>query len=503
MTQTEKTGQVILVGAGCGKGLCTLAGLKAIREAQSLVYDDLIDPELLAQCPEDAQLIYVGKRSGKHSMTQEEINKVLVAEAQKGRRVVRLKGGDSFVFGRGGEEILALQEAGIPYDIIPGVTSSVAVPEHLGLPVTHRGVARSFTVITGHTKDDSSENWEALAKLDGTLVFLMGVEKLSQICSKLMEYGKPIDTPASILFRGYGIDEGRIDGTLADLPAKTEGKLLTPGIIVVGKTAALHFERTLRRPLEGCHVTVCGSERFTDICCKELEGAGAQTDAAESIRIMPTPEAIPDADVLKTYDWLVFTSRNGIEIFFEELRRRKLDMRVLGGMKVACIGSSTADELADHGIYADFVPTDYTAVALGRELPEVLERGAKVLILRAQNGSAMLRTELDKAGVCYEDRAIYHTAASIEGADDKGFQGSGDLSEERTEGALSYIVFASASGVDAYLKDHNLPEGTKPVCIGEYTAQKLEEHGYTDYLTAYPHTAQGIRECIERDACKR
>lgn len=501
MTTEQKTGSVTLVGAGCGRGLCTLAGLEAVKRAQSLVYDDLIDPALLSCCPEDARLIYVGKRSGRHSMSQPEINDVLIREAREGRDVVRLKGGDSFVFGRGGEEILALQEAGILYDIIPGVTSSVAVPEHLGLPVTHRGVARSFTVITGHTKDDSSENWEALARLDGTLVFLMGIQKLPEICKNLTEHGKAPETPASVLFRGYGIGEGRIDGTLADIVQKTEGKVLTPGIIVVGATAAMHLERTLRKPLEGCRVTICGSARFTDICRERLERDGAAARAAESIRIAPDPQEIPAAQEMMKYNWLVFTSRNGIRIFFDEMRRRKQDMRTLGGMRVACIGSGTAQELAEHGIYADFVPSEYTAQVLGRELPTVLKKDDRLLILRAENGSPMLERELEKAGVSYVNRAIYHTLSADEPKNpDAGFDGSGDLAEEQPAGnAGEYIVFASAGGVDAYLKSNAVPGGARIVCIGEYTAQRLSEYGYSDFLTAYPHSADGIAQCIIQD----
>jgi uroporphyrinogen III methyltransferase / synthase len=203
---------------------------------------------------------------------------------------------------------------------------------------------------------------------------------------------------------------------------------------------------------------------------------------------------------MKEYDWLLFTSRNGIRIFFDELRRRRQDVRVLGGMKVACIGSGTAEELADHGIYADFIPTEYTALALGRELPAVLEKDARLLILRAENGSPMLQSELEKASVIYTDKAIYHTEAAGEGADDgRGFMGTGDLSSERSAEMRDYIVFASSTGVDSYLKDHSISTGTKPVCIGEYTAERLEAHGYKDYLTAHPHTAQGITDCIIAD----
>ena len=510
-------GQVILVGAGCGRDLCTLAGLKAIREASLIVYDDLLDPALLKERSADAHCLYVGKRSGRHSMRQEEINALLVQEAEKGHRVVRLKGGDSFVFGRGGEEIQALQTAGIPYTLIPGVSSAVAVPEHLGLPVTHRGMARSFTVVTGHTKDDSTESWEALAKLQGTLVFLMGVHRLTEICQELMRHGKAKDTPASILFRGYGKDEERVDGTLETLPAEAAGKLRTPGIIVVGETAGLHFEGTLRKPLEGKQIRVVGSESFTALCRERLLREGAEVDAVEAIRILPAPERIPAAAELASFDWLLFTSRNGIRIFFDELSRRRQDTRCLFGLRIACIGSGTAEELATHGIFADFVPTEFTALALGRELSEQLHGGERLLILRAENGSRMLNQALTEAGVDFEDRAIYDTQECVEelssapetdslpAAEDNVFgpesraYGSGNA--QREADAPDYLVFASAGGVEAYLRCRSIPAETLPVCIGEYTAERLAAHGYKQYLTARPHSAEGIADCILKHVC--
>ncbi len=497
-------GQVILVGAGCGRDLCTLAGFKAIREAEVLVYDDLLDPALLQEAAPGARCLYVGKRSGRHSMRQEEINALLVQEAEAGHRVVRLKGGDSFVFGRGGEEVQALQAAGIPYALIPGVSSAVAVPEHLGLPVTHRGLARSFTVVTGHTKDDSTESWEALAKLQGTLVFLMGVHRLSEICRELILHGKAKETPAAILFRGYGTDEERVDGTLETLPERSAGKLRTPGIIVVGETAGLHFERTLRRPLEGKRIRIVGSESFTALCRERLLQEGAEADTVEAIRILPTPACIPDAAALADFDWLLFTSRNGIRIFFTELARRQQDLRCLSGLRIACIGSGTAEELAKHGIFADFVPTEFTALALGRELPEKLQGGEKLLILRAEKGSRMLNRALTEAGAAFEDRAVYQTE-EVEAAEANVFGPEDPVNAQedgrREEAAPDYLVFASAGGVEAYLWRHSIPAETLPVCIGEYTAERLAAHGYTRYLTARPHSAEGIADCILRDVC--
>ena len=255
----KKYGSVILVGAGCGRGLITLRGLEELRRADAVVYDDLIDDGLLSEARSGAELIYVGKRLGKHSMAQDDINRILISCAKRYARTVRLKGGDSFVFGRGGEEVIALRKAGVPYALVPGVSSSIAVPETLGIPVTHRKVARSFTVITGHTADGTGENYEALAKLDGTLIFLMGLRSADTIAANLIRCGKDPGTPAAILSNGFSANETRIDatlGTLGEMAKKAE----TPAILVVGPTADMHLLATIPGVLrgllqEGCPVT--------------------------------------------------------------------------------------------------------------------------------------------------------------------------------------------------------------------------------------------------------
>ena len=473
----RKPGSVTLVGCGCGRDLITVRGLRAVQSAEVLLYDDLLDGSVIAEAPAGCEKIYVGKRSGRHSEPQEKIQELLVTKAKEGKRVVRLKGGDSFVFGRGGEEILALQEEGIPYEVIPGVTSAVAVPGHAGVPVTHRGVAQSFTVITGHTATDKEEDYEGLAKLNGTLVFLMGLQNTAQIAEKLMRYGKAADTPAAIISQGFSSEEKRITGTLADIGKKAE-QALTPAILVIGPTADFHMEPTIRRPLEGVSATLVGTDRFIRKLARLLEEKGAQTDLRPVLHIRPIPENIPDD--LSGYTWIVFTSVQGVKCFFEN---RSGDIRELAGIHFAVIGEGTAEGLRRYGILSDFEPSAYTARALGKELPAYLSENDKVLILRAENGSADLTEELDRAGVCYTDTVVYRTEE-----DRSVFL--------RPTVQTDYIVFASAAGVRNYFAENDLPDCTVPVCIGPSTEKEFRRHSTREVLTAGTHTAEGIVELL-------
>ena len=495
-------GWVILVGGGCGPGLITEKGIRAIREADTVVYDDLLDKGLLSYADKGAELIYVGKRSGRHSRSQEEINRLLTELALSGKRVVRLKGGDSFVFGRGGEEVLSLKEAGILYELIPGISSAIAVPEHMGIPVTHRGAARSFTVITGHTKDDTSENWEALAKLSGTLVFLMGLSSLEHIAGQLVRYGKPGSTPVSILSRGFSSDEKRIDGCLSDICMKAEKeKPKSPAIIVVGETASFHMEGSMERPaLEFVTAFVTGSDRFTELFAEKMRELGGSAVVCPTIRISSMPENIPDDP--EDYDWIVFTSRNGIDVFFDWLKKNRRDIRSLHGCRFACIGTGTGDELKAHGIYADFIPSSYTAEQLGKELPGVIKKGERVLILRAEEGSRDLDLGLSKAGIDFTVRPVYRTESLPP-----------DLSEKEGRklkaSGCDYIIFASSSGVQSWFsgcakeETKELLQGMIPVCIGKATSEELSKLGIKSFIEASEHTIMGIIRAMEKDAEKR
>ncbi len=495
----QKEGSVTLVGAGCGKDLITVKGLLALEKADVVIYDDLIDQGLLLKTRRDCEKVYVGKRSGKHSKSQEEINVLLVKKAKEGKQVIRLKGGDSFVFGRGGEELLFLQKEGIPYDVVPGVTSGIAVPGHAGIPVTHRGVAQSVTIVTGHSASGEEEDYQALAKLKGTLVFLMGLGRIREITEKLMAKGKAEDTPAAIISNGFTAKEKRIDGTLSDIAGKAK-LAQTPAVLVVGQTAGLTLARTLRGELEGISVTVTGTERFVGKMGKRLGELGAETDCRPCLRVIPDYEKIPAS--LEVFGWLVFTSANGVEVFFEGLSRRRIDVRRLSRLKFACIGPGTADKLGEYGIYADLLPDVYRAAKLGEALASKVAAGEKALILRAKDGSPELRAELDKGRVFFEDIAIYHTEPVAEG--------SGSFCA-----GTDYIIFGSAHGVESFLQNGDFSDRTTPVCMGPVTAEALgkmrkgtraagkEAAEEAVCLIPEQYTVEGVVETIIKDSRRK
>lgn len=473
-------GSVTLVGAGCGKDLITVKGLKAIKSADVIVYDDLIDKNLLNEIKADAEVFYVGKRFKNHSEKQENINKLLIQKARENKNVVRLKGGDSFVFGRGGEEILALQSEGIPYDIIPGISSSIAVPENLGIPVTHRGIAQSFTVVTGHTATQTDENYNALAHFDGTLVFLMGLHHIEHICQRLIANGKDKSTPASILSKGFYKNQTRIDATLETIADKAK-YAKTPAVFVVGKVAEFDFRKTNFLPLDDVSVTVTGTNDFVAKLSEKLTEQGAYVTACPNLFIKPDFHNMPDN--FDDFTYLVFTSANGVKQFFDYLRENRVDYRKISHLKFACIGSGSLNELSKYGFIADFVPSEYTAKALGKELSMQLKDIDNVLIWRAKNGSEDLTDEFDKSDVNYTDLKIYDTKSK----------------EMAMDCDTDYITFASASGVSAFFENGGKLNQSKPVCIGEITAKEFERYSSITPLVAKTHTVQGIMDVILED----
>lgn len=523
----QKTGEVILVGAGCERGLMTISGMQALKKAEILIYDDLIDPALLEEIEEGCRTVYVGKRSGAHSMKQEEINRMLAEEAKRGRCVVRLKGGDSFVFGRGGEELLALRKLGIRCRVIPGITSAVAVPEHMGIPVTHRGAAQSFTVVTGHTATEQEENYEALAKLRGTLIFLMGIRSLKEITERLMRFGKDPKTPAAVLTRGFTAAEERIDGTLGTIAVQAE-QASTPGILVVGETAALDLREgkqgtgqretpdkwEMRDALKGCSATVTGTCSFTERMADRLEERGASVLRRPCMELVPRTEQILAALKTGDYRWIVFTSGNGVEIFFRHLADAGFDLRGLWGIRFACIGSGTAGVLRRRGFAADLIPAQYTAKALGRALGETVQEG-RVLILRSEDGSAELTDALRERGIPYTDLPIYKMVP-MDKTDGipwrkRGNKPEGGTKEEqepvsegkRWKAETDYIVFGSAGCVRMSIAQMEIPDRVIPVCIGEYTAEAFRRETGREPLVAAVYTAEGIAAVMEQDFQRR
>lgn len=479
----SRRGEVWLVGAGCGAGLLTLEGRKILAQAETVLYDALVPPEVLREVRPEAERLPVGKRSGHHSMAQEAINQLLLQKAREGKRVVRLKGGDSFVFGRGGEEALALQAAGIPWHVVPGISSAIAVPEHFGIPVTHRGLARSFTVVTGHTQDGLGEDWKGLAQLQGTLVFLMGVERLETICRRLVQEGKPPDTPASVLCGGYSTQEIRIDGTLSDLPEKAkEQGAFAPAIILVGPVADLGLQPSWEGNPEGILVT--GTPVFCQEVAGALEAAGKPVTELPILDLEPLFQNIPED--FDRYGWLVFTSRNGVRLFFQWFRAARQDFRRLGQVRFACIGRGTAEELAHQGFQADLVPETFTAEALGRALGEKMDPRDHCLLLRAEEGSPDLVRELEKAGLSYQDASIYR----VRFLEDK--RGTRRLLSPKV------MIFGSGRGVHAFFRQFTLAPETRVLCIGPVTARAAWEEGCKHVETARIHSVSGIREALER-----
>lgn len=473
------TGFVYIIGAGCGVyDLITLRGLKALKKCDVIIYDALIDTSLLGHANENAELICVGKRSGKHSATQEEINAILVEKALAGHTVARLKGGDPFVFGRGGEEINELQKHEIPFEIIPGVSSSIAVPELAGIPVTHRNVSRAFHVITAHTADDKRD-FSRYAGLDGTLVFLMGLAAIGDIADGLVRGGKSPETPAAVISDGGTAKQKTVRGTLADIAEKAV-EMAAPAIIVVGETAAYNLSySTSKNALNGVSVTVTGTAKFTGKVSAFLENEGAKVQLHSHVAITKKH----DIPALDGFSCIAFTSSYGAELFIADCREKHIDLRTLAGIKIAAVGSGTAETLGAAGLIPDIVPTKYTVAALGEAIADNID--GKVLTLRAALGSEELTETLDKRGVKYDDVKIYDTTE----------RSIPTICED-----TDYIVFGSSFGVRSFFeRGSTIYENTTVVCIGAQTEGTAKQYTKNRVITASPHSAEGVVNVIKGD----
>jgi uroporphyrinogen III methyltransferase/synthase len=403
-------GKVWLVGAGPSDlGLFTLKGKRVLEQADVVVYDKLVGQGILSLMPRDAKKINVGKVAGNHPVPQEEINKILLREAQEGNRVVRLKGGDPFLFGRGGEELELLTEYGIPFEIVPGVTSAISVPAYNGIPVTHRDFCSSLHIITGHTKKSASADidYQSLVKLNGTLVFLMGVAAMPSICQGLMEAGMDPDMPAAVLERGTTPHQRRVVSTLKDLVGESnKARIQTPAIIVVDKVCSLaeHFHWVEDRPLGHLKVLITRPKDRGSTLTAKLQELGAEVleaPALETDMIENDPQIEEELERLQDYQWLAFTSPYGVKAFFQKLGEMKKDIRDLKGLKIAAVGQTTRKAIEERGIMVDLMPKEYYGAALGEALAErILEeekrdtgggqsdlRRQRILIPRAKIGT--------------------------------------------------------------------------------------------------------------------
>lgn len=496
-------GKVYLVGAGPGDyKLISVKGRECIAAADCIVYDRLADDRLLACARPDVELIYVGKASSDHTLRQEEINALLVAKAQEGKNVVRLKGGDPFIFGRGGEEALELVAAGIPFEVVPGVSSAVAVPAYAGIPVTHRGLAASFAVVTGHedpAKTESSIRWDKLALGADTLVFLMGVENLPYITGKLIEHGRPPSTPAAVIRWGTKPGQEVLVTTLATAAADVAARgLKPPAVFLVGEVAALRGKLAWfdTKPLFGKTVLVTRARDQASVLTAALEDMGAACIEAPAIKIVP-PEswAALDAAVrrLAAYDWLIFTSVNGVDHFFARLETAGLDTRALGGRKVAAIGVATAERLRGRGILADLVPAEFRAEGVVAALEGLVAPGMKVLIPRAAVARDLLPDKLRAMGATVDVVAAYRTVSG--GSDGR------ELAGALAAGGIDLVTFTSSSTVTNLL-DLLGPDGpalvakARVACIGPVTAATCLEKGVRPDVVAEEFTIAGLMAAI-------
>lgn len=493
-------GKVWLVGAGpSDPGLFTRKGEQVLRGADVIVYDALVGQGVLAMMPAAAKKIYVGKRSGNHAMPQEEINRVLAEEAKKGNNVVRLKGGDPFLFGRGGEELELLVQEGIPFEVVPGVTSAISVPAYNGIPVTHRDFCSSLHIITGHRRKNETYDidFEALVRTKGTLVFLMGAAALEDLCEGLRAAGMDGRMPAAVLQRGTTAKQKRIVATVETLPEEVKKRgVETPAIIVVGEVCALEqqFAWYEKLPLAGNRILVTRPRELISKMSEKLRAAGAEVLEYPAIRIEArecTGEIEAELKNLHTYDWLVFTSPSGVRIFFEDLKALRMDIRVLAGVKIAVLGGGTAKALEEYGCYADLQPKEFYAKDLGTALKETLSGKERVLIFRAAAGSEELTQELGKAEcvqIC--DLAAYDTVYETPEMFDPASE---------FEDGVDYAVFTSASTVRGFAQTARGLDFTKvnAVCIGRKTKEAADALGMKTFMAKVPSMDAVVEKLCE------
>ena len=486
---------VYLVGAGPGDpGLLTVRALELIAAADVIVYDRLIPASALDGVRPDATLIYAGKEGGGPSMPQAEISQLLVSHGLSAETVVRLKGGDPFVFGRGGEEAEELRAAGIPFEVVPGVTAGVAGPAYAGIPVTHRDAASAVAFVTGHedpSKSGSALDWDALAAFPGTLVFYMGVRHLPEITSSLIGAGRDPNQPAAVVSRGTLPDQRVVTGTLRSIATvASEAQIRAPAVVVAGRVAGLRdalawFES---RPLAGVSVAVARARAQASGLATRLAGLGAAVIEAPAIRIVPLDG--PALDV-RGYDLVCLTSPNGVRLLFSRLAAAGLDARALAGACVAAIGPGTASALRAHGVIADVVPEQFVAEGLVHALGDVPFRRA--LVARAAEARDVLPDALRERGAEVDVVALYETVAS-------------PLSDDQLAAVAEadYVTFTSSSTVRFFCQSAGRGPGWRPrarlVSIGPVTSATLREHGLEPDVEATRHDIDGVVEALIRDA---
>ncbi len=501
---TPRPGTVYLVGAGPGDpGLITVKGLRRLREADVIVYDRLVEPALLGEARKGAEIIYAGKEPGPVGTHQEDIYPMLLDRAREGKRVVRLKGGDPFVFGRGGEEAQVLAMAGIPFEVVPGVTSAVAAPAYAGIPLTHREAASSFTVVSAVEdpgKSRSSINWEALAHTGGTLVVMMGWGALERVVAALVDNGMKRNTPVALVQRGTWPSQKTVTGTLKDIVRKgQEAELGPPLVVVVGDAVKLRRDISWmeEKPLFGLRVLVTRSRSQASVLSGLLADEGAESVEVPTIEIAP-PDDLTELDQaisgLSKIDWLVFTSVNGVDGFFSRLRTLGLDSRALGRCKVCAVGLATALALEGNGLRPDLLPGTYTTEAVAEEMARAGVTGRRVLLPRSDIAPEQLAHTLAGHGAQVRQCVAYRTLTP---------QGSRETARKAlTGGRIDVATFTSSSTVRNLVGlldgESGLLEAPLVACIGPVTAAATRELGVRVDLVATQHTVPGLVEALKK-----
>ncbi len=520
----HQSGIVSLVGAGPGDPeLITVGGVARLARADCVVYDRLANPKLLVHAPRSAEMIYVGKQPDRHTLTQDEINALLIEKGRAGLRVVRLKGGDPFVFGRGGEEAEALSAAGVPFEVVPGVTSANAAPAYAGIPITHRALASSFTVVTGHedpAKDSSSINWGRLAAGADTLVFLMGTGRLLEIATSLIAHGRAASTPVAVVEWGTLPRQRTVTGTLATIAdAVRDAGIVAPAVTIVGEVAGLReglrwFDK---RPLIGKRILVTRTREQASELSRALAALGAEAIELPTIEIAPSHDAAEVASALENlrasaYGWVVFTSANGVSVFMRHVQGAGFDARAFGRAQLAAIGPGTAAELALHGLQPDLVPARYVAEGLLDALASRVMRGQRILVPRASAARGTLIDGIAAMGARVDELTLYRSVVPLR-PDASGLR-------RLHAGEIDIVTFASSSSVRNLIAmlsdDGNRPQeseapdstegaargdsrealrvlrGVRIAAIGPVTAQAVRDAGLDLAVMAEEHTIEGL-----------
>ena len=501
----KSKGMVYLVGAGPGDaGLLTLRGAELLGRAEVVVYDALVNPALLRLAPKSAEIIFGGKRSKDHALPQVELNRLLVDKAKQGKTVVRLKGGDPYIFGRGGEEAEELAAARIGFEVVPGVSSVVAAPNYAGVPLTHREHSSSFIVITGHedpAKDLSGVDWAQVARTPGTKVVMMATERIGRIAELLVKYGLPAETPVAMVHWGTTGRQRSVEGTLATIAeAAARAKLSAPTVTVIGEVVKLRSKLNWfeNRKLFGRRIVVTRTREQASQLSRQLLELGAEVVEIPTIKILPpsSQEGILEAlSGLNAYDWLVFTSPNGVTAFFDFFFKKFQDMRDIGGVRIAAVGPATAAKLRELHLQVDLMPDEYLATKIAEALAQYESmENLRVLLLRAEVATPDLPKLFEAKGAIVDDIACYRTVPETEDVD-------GAAARLREEGA-DWISFTSSSTVESFHARFNLPAlmkqfpQIKTASIGPETTKALAGLGIQPAVEANPHNIDGLVEAL-------